>query len=461
MFCGLYYDLIDKYKVTAELTQPLHVGGTDNSRQQILVHPNDGEPFVQASGIAGVFRDAYEQFFGDAEGLFGSIVSDEQCYRKIVFTDGWFEKGSKYMELRPSVRLDPFSSTAASSEITGTSHTAGHKFEIEYIGAGASIQFSIYIYGTSESSDEDNKRIRQIFGAMNRGEIRFGGKKSSGNGGMKLTKLMHQQFNMKTAAGREAWMMEALTEPADPVEIDEKESPQKRLTAYTIQLKGKTEGPLLIKSIAVNEVGKGAPDYVNIRNAAGDYIIPGSSIKGAVRNRMQYIAKYLFTEEDYAWRSIMEDAFGKDGSRGNTGTAGNIYFSDAVVGSKITNDTMALIHRIHIDKFTGGVINGALFSEKPVSGKMNIKITVSNRKGRREADRTCGLLLLALRDLAAGRFNLGSGFSVGKGFITVQSITVTDENKESFAEIKFGKHSEMNDPDRLITKCISSLAGKE
>ena len=122
---------------------------------------------------------------------------------------------------------------------------------------------------------------------------------------------------------------------------------------------------------------------------------------------------------------------------------------------------MAPIHRIHIDKFTGGVINGALFSEKPVAGKINIEISVSSRKGQRDADRTCGLLLLALRDLAAGRFNLGSGFSVGKGFITVQSLTVTDGNKDASAEITFGKYPETDDPEGILTKCIRSLAGKE
>ena len=66
MVCGLYYDLIDKYKVTAELVQPLHVGSADIDRQRILVHPINGNPFVQAAGIAGVFRDAYESFFGNA-----------------------------------------------------------------------------------------------------------------------------------------------------------------------------------------------------------------------------------------------------------------------------------------------------------------------------------------------------------------------------------------------------------
>ncbi len=42
---------------------------------------------------------------------------------------------------------------------------------------------------------------------------------------------------------------------------------------------GSTEGELLVKSIAVQEYGKGTPDCMNIQNAAKEYIVPGSSLQ--------------------------------------------------------------------------------------------------------------------------------------------------------------------------------------
>ena len=55
--------------------------------------------------------------------------------------------------------------------------------------------------------------------------------------------------------------------------------------AYDIEVDAKTEGALLVKSIAVSGVGEGVPDSENIKNGKEDYIVPGSSFRGAVRAR--------------------------------------------------------------------------------------------------------------------------------------------------------------------------------
>ena len=67
------YDKIVKYSVTAKCTEPLHVGSVSGDTEEILVHPVTGNPFIQATSIAGVFREYYEQVYGElkAEELFG------------------------------------------------------------------------------------------------------------------------------------------------------------------------------------------------------------------------------------------------------------------------------------------------------------------------------------------------------------------------------------------------------
>lgn len=79
-------------------------------------------------------------------------------------------------------------------------------------------------------------------------------------------------------------------------------------------------------------------------------------------------------------------------------------------------------HRIHIDKFTGGVIHGGLFSEKNVAGSMSIRIAIKNNKSADIADKVCGLLIMALRDLAIGAMSVGGGYSVGKGILSVKRL---------------------------------------
>ena len=88
------YDKIEKYKVTAECTQPMHIGNGENDRAQVLVHPVDGIPFIQASSISGVFRDCYTKLYGknEAEQIFGKSSGKEEdsMQSRIRISDGIF-----------------------------------------------------------------------------------------------------------------------------------------------------------------------------------------------------------------------------------------------------------------------------------------------------------------------------------------------------------------------------------
>lgn len=176
--------------------------------------------------------------------------------------------------------------------------------------------------------------------------------------------------------------------------------------AYDIIVDACTENELLVKSIAVEDAGEDAPNSENIRNGQKEYIIPGSSLKGAIRSQAEKVASYL--AKQYGWKNdtenkvntidtVIENAFGsKKGVKQNADNCakrGNLYFFDTVVGNKEENDTRLLSHRIHIDKFTGGVINGGLFSEKNVAGKLKLHIVIRNWKAN-NAEQSCGLLLL-------------------------------------------------------------------
>lgn len=119
---------------------------------------------------------------------------------------------------------------------------------------------------------------------------------------------------------------------------------------------------------------------------------------------MELISKRLNND------SVIENAFG------NKEKTGNLLFYDTIVGDREENDKMPLSHRIHIDKFTGGVMQGGLFSEKNVAGELTIHIAIRDKN---DPSQTCGLLLMALRDLAIGVMNIGGGYNVGKGIIDV------------------------------------------
>ena len=435
------YDTIVKYQVTAICKEPLHIGSAVGDGSEVLVHPVDEMPFVQASSIAGTFRSYYLKAYGEEEAneLFGSPEIKENglsAGSKMRFTDASFlQNQGVQLELRPRVKIDAETGTAAE----------GSKFNIEYIGAGNKIQFSVYLYGTGYE-----EKVEDVFAAMDSQVIQFGGQKSNGCGHLQIEKLLYRSFDMKNEKDRMLWFREE--------ELEEKEYEDRKATlqqnakfqnAYEITVTGKTEGELLVKSIVVTDYSDKLPDCMNMKNAKEEYIVPGSSFKGTIRSQMEKIAKYIDASD------IIDSTFGVPEQRGKKGSIGNICFFDTVVGDKEKNKNMPNSYRIHIDKFTGGVIQQGLFSEKNVAGQVNFHISIQNRN---HPERTCGLLLMALRDLAIGIVNVGSGYNVGKGIIEVEQIHLEKNGKESAAaDIFFKNEKGIQDPQNLIEECLQSI----
>lgn len=490
---AINYAYIHKFWIQAELTQPMHVGSGAGSSEEVLIHPVTRIPFVQASGIAGPFRAYYaagkdaaelgdvfgisgeelpkvpdkkkgnnkvdvdaqiDGTFGDSQKEDVKLVRADDVESRICFTDGIFVTEPK-MELRPHVKIDPVSGTVAAEG------SGGQKFNTEYIGAGAVIKFFIYLYGMESEAKADETMIVEMLTAINTKDIQFGGMKSTGCGFMKIANAAVCRFDMQKSDDIKKWQREDGLDISeyDPLTIGGSE--ENASAAYSITVSGKTEGAMLIRSIAVPEVGEDAPDSMNIQNAAKEYIVPGSSLKGAIKNRIEIILAYLEQKAVVSnTEKLVIDAFGgKEASRLKeeryTGRSGNLRFSDTKVGEKEDNDKAPLQHRIHIDKFTGGVMHGGKFSEKNIAGDFTMTIRILDKN---EPKKTCALLTMALRDLMIGAFNLGSGYNVGKGFVDIDKVKIVDKDKKSATLTKSG----VTDADNIISECLKDLSsGKE
>ena len=521
------YDLIDKYIVRARLLTPLHVGSADKGTGEVLVHPVTDMPFIQASGIAGVFRECYRDLFDDPASELNLFGDNDKKAGRIRFTDGKIlgKAGDFKIELRPRIRINRETGTSDSAKGSGQDTDSGQKFETEYIGAGAEIEFRVYIYDEQNTPAGDRQKVEQIFAQIHRrgelgGTVQFGGQKSNGCGFMEILSLRHHAFNMLKKEDRSAWTKE---ENEDLVIYEDRLKDVEDLQdethfstrAYTILLEANTEGSLLVKAISLtggNQLDGGKneketePDSVNMRNAQGHYIIPGSSVKGAVRAQFERIAAYLeanLQKEDLSLQgggqkrfdrnTVIEDAFGRTGKKGgkgllhgrlekiDTGAAGNVRFYDVLVSPINGHEKEVIYNRIHIDRFTGGVMNKSLFKEQAVHGSLLIEaavmknvrhigseiaenVTTEREDAKRKSDRSCGMLILALRDLALGMYNLGSGYSVGRGFLCAKKMTIlTGDGKK--AELVFSPRAnagelvgmKLDDPEKIVEGCLKAL----
>ncbi len=431
------YDKIVKYDIKAKCGGPLHVGSSVGGKEEVLIHPVSGQPFLQATGIAGAFRGYYAENAGESKVgyLFGDTAENKS---RIVFSDGVFDPGTVKMERRSHVKIDRKTGSVTSEK------GSGQKFELEYIGIGSVFTCSITVFVDSKDSDSyEVKAVEEMLFALKSGDILLGAKKSSGAGKVHPIFVSKNEYDMKTAEGRANWSAGKCV--SNENYLDKLAAVKSDSIAYKITVCGATEGAMQIKGIAVNSFGAGAADSENFRNAEGDYIIPGSSLRGAIRSQMEKIASYLNKD------CVIADAFGKIGNSQVDSKIGNLIFSDSVVGAQMENDSNDIRHRIHIDKFTGGVINKGLFAEKNIAGDFELSIDILNKNN---ADATLGLLILAIRDLAIKTFSLGNGYATGKGFVDVTEIKI--QRQEEVATIRFGEYVKITNGE-LIDEAIKAL----
>ena len=433
------YSTIYKYTVNAVTTAPLHIGAAVGEAGEVLINPVSGNPFIQASSIVGVLRTVSEKINGSAvtAKLFGNARSSdagkEESDGCLKFSDADFYPETVKMELRPRVKINPDTGTVSAEKVSGSSEDSGQKFETEYIGEEAQFYFTIYLF--TEKVIYVNELEKVIKGLS---DTQIGGQKSNGAGFVKLSKVLRREFDLTTDAGLNEWLENSeddCGEVKDFTNID----PDSKW--YVITVSGKTEGEILVKSSIVEGFGEDAPDAINIKNASDKYIIPGSSFKGALRNRVSYITGKLNKKD------LTEDIFGHgtgSGANPSGASRGKVVVRDILIDvSQCSKEYIQ--HRIHIDKFTAGVMQGQKFSESPIGGSLEITIAVEDFENAKAA---VGLIILAIRDLANGFWNIGSGYNIGRGFVKVDTLAVETPGCNGEKKV-IHFNTENNNPDDI------------
>jgi CRISPR/Cas system CSM-associated protein Csm3 (group 7 of RAMP superfamily) len=190
-----------------------------------------------------------------------------------------------------------------------------------------------------------------------------------------------------------------------------------------------------------------APDATHITSNT-EWILPGTSLKGAIRARAERIVNTIFdTSQQAKAEEIIRELFGyvdENRDKDNKKKA-KIRVKETILPKFVSNMQMLVSEmqtRIKIDRFTGGTIESALFETMPVfsSGKkpenaepkdlINLQIHVQNCQ-KHEA----GLLLLVLKDLWTGDLAVGGEKNVGRGvFQGIQAIITSNAEEIRFTE---------------------------
>lgn len=430
-------------RIKVEATTPLFVGSGAASliTDSLVMKDHNDLPMIPGTSLTGVLRHSLEDFskenynwndiFGyqgkDNDGL-GSRLIISSAY--LVLNDGKIAEGLN-TEISPEI-LSKFQKLPTRQHVRITHKgVAADKvlFDNEVVYAGAQFIFEIELKGTK--TDEDS--WKQIIKEIKSPSFRIGQGTRDGYGNLKVIGVYEKTFNLVNENDFEAYL--SFNPSLNSIEIKEtEEKTDSNITDYTLEL---TPDDFFIFSegFGDSEVDNKPTEeeIIVYNNGKIDFenrtLIPASSIKGAIAHRTAFhynkFNKFYADTINENLKNYVEEnnqavktLFGEKAQVVNGNLLGergivildDLYYDD-IDNSKIFN-------HVAIDRFTGGSIDGALFSEK-VSYKRDKKIVLEINLAKEIEDDT---ILLAfeetLKDICRGLLPLGGMTTKGFGMFT-------------------------------------------
>ncbi len=437
------FTIAARYRVRATCVTPLRTGDANGDPESVLWDSN-GHALLQGSSIAGALRSWLTEN-GESEkiifGLFGSSPNPagdtrEKRPGRLIISDGKFSDGIQSVT-RPRLRINGKTGSAADKA----------KFDMAHIPSGSAFEFTLTWLG-KESCQEELDTVKKLLTALHCGAISLGAQKTNGFGQVCL-KVWKRVYHMSKRDERDAW----LEDKEDKNGGENLELSKMGLTPgnhVIFRLKAQADSMIVKSSIETekesDENEEQSRSYAVCLRENGKPVLPGSSIKGAVRAHAERIACYLNLN-----RSLTRDLFGsspdekQDKKQAEDHMPGRVIFQDAILNGAPDQTITRKITRIRINRFTAGVIRGGLFSEEAASGTVELLVRVPADRGA-----GCALILYALRDFALGLYNLGGDGAIGRGYLTKSSLTAkTPDGKEIKLTFDDGDVRSVSDADGL------------
>lgn len=460
--------------VTGELVleSPAHLGNGDRGVQvdlPLLRDARTGLPLLQGSSLAGALRNylrAYELGFtrrerpaarrkGDppatlTELLFGGVKGDPDGDQSPLIIDEALATIAS-AEIRDGVRIDGKTRTAM----------ANFKYDLEVLPPGTSfpLRFELLLPEHAGESERLQGALALALDGLSRGEIPLGARKSRGYGCCSVPAWQVTRYRLREeradllawlAAGHVAWGYQPTAAPG--AHLAAAATPADKRHQFRIEADFELATPLLIRSeepLRVDErnarvdeaertpqLSDNQPDVIHLHDGAGMPVISGTSLAGALRARAVRILAIVRPETR---QQLLDELFGRDmHERTGDPTASRLIVNEA----RITGGQTLVQHRVSLDRFTGGALDTALFSEAPQFGG-TVRLTMVIRE---PDDAHKGLLLLLLKDLWTGDLPLGGTASVGRG--RLRGIWASIDDGDARWELR-EQHGQISLPDKV------------
>lgn len=414
---------------------PLIIGGELEDGVDIAVCKDEHRrPYIPATAFAGVLR----HFFYEQIDL---TQADRQQVRYFWGADHEREDGvlcqsafsvndlklinEAQVKVRDGVKIDPKFGLAQDE----------HKYDYEVVEPGACFDVDVEVTLRKSYSEECFENILAfLINALVDGAVSFGAMTTKGFGRCRLVEHRVHRFDFSLRDHVIAWLS-GEKDGLKTYKLDDPALPLKQQADFHIEALFEIKNSLLVKSYSVDPQ---APDTVHIMSNEKN-VLPGTSIKGAIKGRAVRIVNTLRGTCDEEV-DILKPLFGWVDNKGDK------FKSRMIIEETVINDentVQALQHRIRVDRFTGGVMKTALFDTLSVWPKkshqpqemVRLSITIRNFKTWE-----AGLLLQILRDIWVSDLPIGGEKSIGRGVLRgVQAIITFNEKQVTLVNKESGK----------------------
>lgn len=218
----------------------------------------------------------------------------------------------------------------------------------------------------------------------------------------------------------------------------------------------------VVDALHVGDLGDHGGNRIPLmRDAAGRPLLPGTSVKGVLRSRCEYILRSIGVAAclradcgECPTCTLFGYSLAEPAEHGALGRRGLIAVRDTVVADP---DVQWRQH-VAIDRFTGGARDQALFeTEVVVAGRLRVQVDALTQ-GLPEW--TEGLLLAALADIDDGYVGVGGGTTRGQGTLRHVGDRISGTHnvriRGALSQLRAGQRDEVHATGRRLENQASA-----
>jgi CRISPR/Cas system CSM-associated protein Csm3 (group 7 of RAMP superfamily) len=447
----------------------LLIGTGEKANSEITILKDDeGKPYIPASSMNGALRHYfYENIIWDdadneqAEFFWGSDKQKtaKNTYQSAFILQDLYAVNNAKITVRDGIEIDNKKGIIAKD---------GGKFAYEVVEPGTEFVFNGEVVVREKfSGDMFLKIITTMIKALKNGEVAIGAMTTKGFGRCNLIEHSVYKYDFcgeNKARDAVAWLKNTLasnTQRQDQlVALDFKDVFSPKCNNMSLTATFSIKSSLIVRSYS----GVSGETDAEHMTSGGKDVIPGTSIKGALRARAEKIINTLgkdgfeTVKELFGWapNGKSDEKNNDDKDNDEEKLKSRFIVEDAYIENAIKETQ----YRVKIDRFTGGAIKTGLFDSIPVwsvgeSTQVTINMKINNCK-----DWEAGLTLLLLKDLWTGDLPLGGEKSIGRGVLEGISAKMSFNGKDY--QIKNSKENNLDiDGDKPeLEKMLQAFVGK-